>query len=67
MLLGIFENGWMLTLADRAIDFEESHRAWFYMLAFLITYQLATLFDDVRRIGAGFALHILHSNLFRGG
>jgi len=53
-------------LTDRALAFEQSHRAWFYMLAFLITFQIATLFDDVRQIGRGLAAVLLHHDAFGG-
>ena len=40
---------WRVT--RRVIAFERTSRPWFYMLAFLVTFQVATLFDDVRQIG----------------
>jgi hypothetical protein len=36
-------------------------------LTFVITYQVATLFDDVRQIGRGFASVLLHHDPFGGG
>lgn len=34
--------------------FEARHTALFYGFAFLLTYQIVTLFDDVRKLGGGF-------------
>jgi undecaprenyl-diphosphatase len=43
------------------------HRAaWFYMTAFVMTYQIATLFDDLREIGRGMSAVLLHHDVFNG-
>jgi hypothetical protein len=47
--------------------FEQTRRPEFYAMAFVITYQVATLFDDVRQIGRGFASVLLHHDPFGGG
>jgi membrane-associated phospholipid phosphatase len=49
---------------SRVLAFEQSHKAWFYMLAFLVTFQIATLFDDAREIGRGFTAVLLHHEGF---
>jgi hypothetical protein len=36
------------------------------MFAFLASYQIATLFDDIRQIGRGFASVVLHHDPFGG-
>jgi len=51
-------------LVSRAVALEQSRRPWFYMLAFVFTYQVATLFDDVREIGRGLAAVLLHHDVF---
>jgi membrane-associated phospholipid phosphatase len=47
----------------RVLAFAQSNAAWFYMTAFLMTYQIATLFDDVREIGRGMASVLLHHDM----
>ncbi len=54
-------------LACRVLSLEQNYRPAFYMVAFLATYQIATLFDDVRELGAGFASAMLHHGPFIGG
>ena len=54
-------------LACRVLTLERNYRPAFYMVAFLATYQIATLFDDVRVMGAGFASAMLHHGPFIGG
>ena len=51
----------------RVIAFEQTRRPWFYMLAFLVTFQVATLFEDVRGLGRGFAAIVLHHYSSGGG
>jgi undecaprenyl-diphosphatase len=53
-------------LVARAVAFEQTRRPWFYMLAFVITYQIATLFDDLREIGRGLSAVLLHHDVFNG-
>lgn len=48
---------------SRVLAFAQSHAGWFYMTAFLVTYQVATLFDDVREMGRGMASVLLHHDL----
>ncbi len=50
-------------VARQALAFEEKHPGLFYCALFLFTYQLATLFDDLRALGS-LAEVILHH--FRG-
>jgi undecaprenyl-diphosphatase len=63
VIVTLCDNRWVHRLANRAFAFETSHRQWFYMLAFLISYQIATLFDDVREIAVGSASVFLHHGL----
>jgi undecaprenyl-diphosphatase len=67
IVVTLFQNRWFNRLAFQAIAFERSHAQWFYMLAFLTTYQIATLFDDIREIGRGFASVVLHHDPFGSG
>jgi membrane-associated phospholipid phosphatase len=53
-------------LASRAVTFARDRAAWFYMAAFVATYQIATLFDDVREIGRGMSAVLLHHDVFGG-
>jgi len=66
LVLALFENaqGWKVT--RRIVSFEGTRRPWFYMLAFVITFQVATLFDDVRQLGRGFAAVVLRHDAFDG-
>jgi undecaprenyl-diphosphatase len=59
-LLGIFivmmvENYGPETIARRAILFEQKRPGMFYLCGFLLTYEVATLFIDIRNIGIGLA------------
>jgi undecaprenyl-diphosphatase len=60
------ENRWCDQLARRLLALEQTWKPLFYMLMFVITYQIATLFDDVREIGRGFASVFLHHDPFTG-
>jgi len=66
LVLALFENahGWNVT--RRIVSFEGTRRPWFYMLAFVITFQVATLFDDVRQLGRGFTAVVLRHDAFDG-
>jgi undecaprenyl-diphosphatase len=57
----------VLRLAGRALVFEQHHRPMFYMLAILATYQIASLFDDVRELGSLFVKVVLHHDPFHLG
>ena len=67
LVVSLFENRWCQQVARRVLVFEQTRRPEFYALAFVITYQVATLFDDVRQIGRGFASVLLHHDPFGGG
>lgn len=54
-------------LARSVLVLEERFRPTFYMLAFLGTYQIASLFDDVRELGRGLMRVVLHHDPFAGG
>jgi undecaprenyl-diphosphatase len=59
-LLGIFivmmvENYGPKTFARHAILFEQKRPGMFYSCGFLLTYEVATLFIDIRKIGVGLA------------
>jgi undecaprenyl-diphosphatase len=49
---------------SRIVAFAQHRAAWFYMTAFVMTYQIATLFDDLREIGRGMAAVLLHHDVF---
>lgn len=66
LVVSLFENRWCLEVARRVLVFEQTRRPAFYALAFVITYQVASLFDDVRQIGRGFASVLLHHDPFGG-
>jgi len=66
IVVSMFDNRWFAYLARRLLVFEQTWRPMFYLLAFLVTYQIATLFDDVREIGRGFAQVVLHHEPFDG-
>jgi undecaprenyl-diphosphatase len=57
----------VLRPASRVLVFEQRQRPLFYMLAILATYQIASLFDDVREIGSLFVSAVLHHDPFHGG
>ncbi len=61
MVVSAFRGPWFHRLARRLVSLEQIGRPWFYMLAFLVTYQVATLFDDIRQIGRGIASAIAAS------
>jgi membrane-associated phospholipid phosphatase len=50
----------------RVLAFAQQRAAWFYMAAFVMTFQIATLFDDVREIGRGVSAVLLHHDVFNG-
>jgi undecaprenyl-diphosphatase len=60
IVVSMFDNRWSAHLAQRLLVLERVRRPAFYLLAFLVTYQIATLFDDVREIGRDFAHVVLH-------
>lgn len=66
IVVSISDNCWLAKLAQRLLVLERTWRPMFYLLAFLVTYQIATLFDDVREIGRGFAQVVLHHEPFDG-
>jgi undecaprenyl-diphosphatase len=43
-----------LSLASRIVRYERIRPSWFYAIGFLITYQVATLFGDIRNLTGGF-------------
>jgi membrane-associated phospholipid phosphatase len=47
---------WAIALARRVVEWECSSPSLFYMCGFFITYQIATLFSDIRDITGGFSL-----------
>jgi hypothetical protein len=57
LLVNLVQTGPVHRQACRALALEQKYRAAFYMLAFLVTYQIASLFDDVRELGRGLAPH----------
>ncbi len=53
-------------LVSRIVALAQRRPDWFYMTAFVLTYLIATLFDDVRKIAGGFAAVALHHDVFGG-
>jgi membrane-associated phospholipid phosphatase len=51
---------------SRVLAAAQHRAAWFYMTAFVMTYQIATLFDDLREIGRGMSAVLLHHDVFNG-
>jgi undecaprenyl-diphosphatase len=51
---------------SRVLTFAQQRAAWFYLATFVVTYQIATLFDDLREIGRGFSAVLLHHDVFNG-
>jgi len=49
---------------SRVLALAQHRAAWFYMTAFVMTYQIATLFDDLREIGRGMSAVLLHHDVF---
>jgi undecaprenyl-diphosphatase len=64
LVTSLFRAGWLRKQGDRVAAWEPAHRPSFYLLAFLVTYQVATLFDDARQIGQGLAYVVLHQDRF---
>ena len=66
VVLTVFQvaRGW--PLVARIVASAQSRPAWFYMFAFIVTVQIATLFDDLREIGRGVAKLLLHHDMFVG-
>jgi undecaprenyl-diphosphatase len=65
-LLCLFQTAHTWWPTARVIAFERDRRPWFYMLAFVFAYLIATLFDDVRELGRGMAAVLLHHDMFNG-
>jgi membrane-associated phospholipid phosphatase len=53
-------------LALRVVAVEQVHRSWSYLTAFLLTYQVVILFDDIRLIGCGLVSMALQHDPFGG-
>ena len=66
LAVSLFHNPSVHRLACRVVAVEQIHRSWFYPMAFLLTYQVATLFDDIRLIGRGLVSTVLQHDPFGG-
>jgi membrane-associated phospholipid phosphatase len=66
LLVSVSRGRWCHSAASRVLRKEQTAPALFYMFAFLVSYQIATLFDDVREVGRGFASVVLHHDPFGG-
>jgi membrane-associated phospholipid phosphatase len=66
LVVSVFQYPPVHRLARRLVAMEQLRRSWFYLVAFILTYQVATLFDDIRQIGRGFASAVLHHDPFAG-
>ena len=67
LILTMLENTVTLRLARRVVTAEATWRPWFYMVAFVLSYLVATLFDDIRQIAAASAAVLLHHGTIPGG
>ena len=65
-LLCLFQNALIRAPVSGVLAFEQRRRPWFYMIAFILTYLVATLFDDVRELCRGMAAVLLHHDVFNG-
>jgi undecaprenyl-diphosphatase len=52
-------------LAQRVLAFEKSSPQWFYSIAFLVSFELADLFNDIRNVGR-VVLHALQIRSYSG-
>jgi undecaprenyl-diphosphatase len=66
LIVLLFQTRPVLLRADRVVELESSARPAFYMLAFLVSCQVATLFDDLRQLGRGLAAVLIHHDVFGG-
>ncbi len=66
LVVSVAQNQWFQPLVRQVLALEQRRQAWFYLAAFLVTYQVATLFDDIRQIGRGIASVMLHHDPFAG-
>jgi undecaprenyl-diphosphatase len=64
LVTSLFGNSWAQVPGQRLVAWATEHRPLFYLLAFLLTYQVATLFDDARQIGHELAYAMLHHDPF---
>jgi undecaprenyl-diphosphatase len=67
LMVNLLQAAPVRSLAQKARMLEERFRPIFYMFAFLATYQIASLFDDMRELGRGLLRVVLHHNPFVGG
>ena len=65
-LLCLLQNARLQWAVDGVLAFEQRRRPWFYMIAFIFSYLIATLFDDVRELCRGMAAVLLRHDLFNG-
>ena len=66
LAVSLFHNPSVHRPACRVVAVEQIHRLWFYLMAFLFTYQVATVFDDVCLIGRGLFSAVLQHDPFGG-
>jgi membrane-associated phospholipid phosphatase len=66
VVLYIFDSLHAARPVSRVVASAQNRAAWFYMTAFVMTYQIATLFDDLREIGRGMSAVLLHHDVFNG-
>jgi len=66
LMVNLLQAAPLRRLAQSLLVLEERFRPTFYMLAFLGTYQIASLFDDVRELGRGLMRVALHHDPFAG-
>lgn len=61
LIAGRWANQWVTT---EVLRIEQQHPSWFYAGMFLVTYEFASQFDDVRRLMHG-SLAVLHATGYR--
>jgi len=67
LMVNLLQAAPVRSLAQKALVLEERFRPTFYLLAFLATYQVGSLFDDIRELGRGLMRVVLHHDPFAGG
>jgi undecaprenyl-diphosphatase len=48
IVIWLAQTSWPISLGEKVMQFERSSRGVFYLVAFFMSYQIATLFQDVR-------------------
>jgi undecaprenyl-diphosphatase len=67
IVVTLLNHRWFNRIAYGIVTWGQTRQALFYMLAFLVTYQISNLFIDAREFGRGFADLVVRHNGFGGG